>query len=242
EAEDVVRAIDEHTRLVCLSHATFTTGAVLDIEPIVRRAHEVGALVALDAYQSVGVVPIDVGALDVDFLLGGAHKWLCGSYESAFLYVRPSLLPRLRPAATGWIAGSDPLSFAPQTEWAETARRFAGGTPAVLPTLFSRPGLALIRGVGIDTIRAMSLSRTDRIIARADEAKLPVATPRAYARRGGIVALRFEGDAELARSLIADGFVCSYRGGIRIAPHFYNTDQEIDRFMDELVRRAREAT
>ena len=241
EVDDVVRAIDERTQVVCLSHATFTTGAVLDLEPIVRRAHEVGALVALDAYQSVGVVPIDVGALGVDFLFGGAHKWLCGSYESAFLYVRPSLLPRLRPAATGWIAGSDPFSFAPQTEWSDTARRFAGGTPAVLPALFSRPGLALIRGVGLDTIRATSLARTDRIIARADEAGLAVVTPRPYARRGGIVALRFPGDAEVARSLIADGFVCSHRGGIRIAPHFYNSDSEIDGFMDQLVRRAREA-
>ncbi|HEX5064319.1 MAG TPA: aminotransferase class V-fold PLP-dependent enzyme [Kofleriaceae bacterium] len=241
DTEAVVRAIDERTQLVCLSHATFTTGAVTDLEPIVRRAHEVGALVVLDAYQSVGTMPIDVDELGVDFLLGGAHKWLCGSYESAFLYVRPSLLQRLRPAATGWIAGADPLSFAPQTEWADTARRFAGGTPAMLPTLVSRPGLAMVRGVGLETIRALSLARTDRIIARADDAGLAVATPRSYARRGGIVALRFPGDAEIARALIASGFVCSYRAGLRIAPHFYNTDEEIDRFMDELVRRAREA-
>jgi selenocysteine lyase/cysteine desulfurase/tryptophan 2,3-dioxygenase len=242
DAEGIVQAIDERTQLVCVSHTTFATGAVTDLEPIVRRAHEVGALVVLDAYQSLGVMPVDVAALDVDFLLGGAHKWLCGSYESAFLYVRPSLLPRLRPAATGWIAASDPLSFSPQTEWADSARRLAAGTPAVLPTLFSRPGLAIVRGVGVDTIRATSLARTDRIIARADEAGLAVVTPRAYARRGGIVALRFPGDATVARALINAGFVCSHRGGIRIAPHFYNTDEEIDQFMDELIRRAREAT
>jgi kynureninase len=108
--------------------------------------------------------------------------------------------------------------------------------------LFSRPGLTIVRGVGVETIRATSLARTDRIIARADEAGLPVATPRSYARRGGIVALRFPGDAKVAQSLIAAGFVCSHRGGIRIAPHFYNTDGEIDRFMDELVKRARELT
>jgi selenocysteine lyase/cysteine desulfurase len=241
DPEPVVRAIDERTQLVCISHATFGTGAVVDLDPIVRRAHEVGARIVLDAYQSVGAMPLDVGALDVDFLLGGAHKWLCGSYESAFLYVRPGLLPQLRPAATGWIAAADPLSFTIQTEWADSARRFAGGTPAVLPALVSRPGLAIVRGVGIDTIRDMSLRRTDRIMARADEAGLGVVTPRPYARRGGIVALRFSGDAAVARRLIADGFVCSYRGALRIAPHFYNTDEEIDRFMDELVRRAREA-
>jgi kynureninase len=242
DAERVARAIDERTQLVCVSHATFVTGALLDVAPIVRRAREVGALVALDAYQTIGAVPIDVGVLDVDFVLGGAHKWLCGSYESAFLYIRPSLVPQLEPAATGWIASTDPLSFEAATSWANNARRFASGTPAVLPSLLSRPGLAIVSEIGVDTIRALSLARTDRLIARADESGLPVATPRTDDRRGGIVALRFPGDAEVARALVARGFVCSYRGGIRIAPHFYNTDEEVDRFMDELVQVARAAS
>lgn len=233
DTERIVSAIDERTQLVCLSHATFQTGALLDLEPIVRRAREVGALVALDAYQSVGVVPLDVG--DLDFVLGGAHKWLCGSYESAFLYVRPALLPELRPAASGWFASADPLSFAPSTGWADGIRRFASGTPAVLPSLFSRPGLAIIREIGIEEIRRRSLELTDRIIERADEAGLTVATPRDHERRGGIVALSFPGDAAVARDLVANGFICSYRGVLRIAPHFYNTDEEIDRFMDALV-------
>lgn len=237
----IVQAIDERTQIVCVSHATFGTGALLDVAPIVRRARDVGALVALDAYQSVGAVPIDVGALDVDFLLGGAHKWLCGSYESAFLYVRPSLLRQLTPSATGWMASADPLSFEAPSRWADTARRFASGTPAVLPSLMSRPGLAIVREVGVDAIRTLSLARTDRIIARADEATLPVVTPRAHARRGGIVTLRFSGDGEIARALIVKGFVCSYRRGLRIAPHFYNTDDEVDCFMDELVDLAQAA-
>jgi selenocysteine lyase/cysteine desulfurase/tryptophan 2,3-dioxygenase len=242
DVEQVVHAIDERTQLVCLSHATFGTGALLELGPITRRAHEVGALVALDAYQSVGIVPIDVAALDVDFLLGGAHKWLCGSYESAFLYVRPELIPRLEPAASGWIASADPLSFTPQTAWADDARRFAAGTPPVLPSLYSRPGLAIIRNLGMPTIRGISLAHTDRIIARADEAGLTVVTPRAHDRRAGIVALRFPGDAAVARALVESGHVCSYRGALRIAPHFFNTAEEIDSFMDELVRRAREGS
>ncbi|MEA2601000.1 MAG: kynureninase [Acidobacteriota bacterium] len=241
DAERLVSEIDERTQLVCVSHATFETGALLDVAPIVRRAREVGALVALDAYQSAGVVPLDVTASGVDFVLGGAHKWLCGSCESAFLYIRPALLPHLRPAATGWIASADPMSFAPPSGWAADARRFAGGTPAVLPALFSRPGLAIIRELGVDTIRRRSLAQTDRIIARADEAGLAVVTPRAHERRGGIVALRFPGDDAVARNLIASGFVCSYRGGLRIAPHFYNTGEEVDQFMNELVQRVRRA-
>ena len=236
DTERIVSAIDERTQLVCLSHATFETGALLDVEPVVRRAREAGALVALDAYQSVGVVPLNV---TTDFVLGGAHKWLCGSYESAFLYVRPKLLPRLHPAATGWFASSDPLSFGPPAGWADGIRRFASGTPAVLPSLFSRPGLSIIRGIGIDQIRRRSLEQTDHIIERADEAGLTVATPRAHDRRGGIVALRFPGDTQVTRDLVASGFICSYRNGLRIAPHFYNTHEEIDQFMDELVRRVR---
>lgn len=241
DAERLITEIDERTRLVCVSHATFETGALLDVEPIVRRAREVGALVVLDAYQSVGVVPIDVAASGVDFLLGGAHKWLCGSYESAFLYVRPDLLPTLHPAASGWIASADPLSFAPPAGWADSARRFAGGTPAVLPALFSRPGLAILRGIGVEAIRRWSLKQTDHMIERADEAGLPVVTPRAHERRGGIVVLRFPDAGQVARELIASGFVCSYRGGLRIAPHFYNTREEVDQFMDELVSRVRKA-
>jgi kynureninase len=242
DGDQIARAIDERTQLVCISHATFATGSLVDVAPIVRRAREVGALVALDVYQSVGAVPLDVATLDVDIVLGGSHKWLCGSYENAFLYVRPSLASRLEPAATGWIASADPLSFAPPTRFAENARRFASGTPAVLPALFSRPGLGILRELGIDTIRALSLVHTDRVIALADEARLGVASPRAHHRRGGIVALRFAGDAEVARQLVFEGFVCSYRGGIRIAPHFYNTDGEIDSFMAELARLARAAS
>jgi kynureninase len=153
--------------------------------------------------------------------------------------VRPSLVQSLEPAATGWIAAADPLSFEAQTAWASNTRRFASGTPAVLPSLMSRPGLAIVREIGVDTIRALSLHRTDRIIACADAAGLPVATPRARERRGGIVALRFPGDALVARTLVERNFVCSYRGGIRIAPHFYNTDEEIERFMSTLVTLAR---
>ena len=241
DTERLIHEIGERTQLVCVSHATFKTGALLDVAPIVRRAHEVGALVALDACQSVGVVPLDVTASGVDFLLGGAHKWLCGSYESAFLYVRPELLPALHPAASGWIAYADPTSFGPPTGWADDARRFAGGTPAVLPSLFSRPGLSIIREIGAEAIRRRSLALTDQIIARADEAGITAITPRPHARRGGIVALRFPGDEAVARDLVANGFICSYRGGLRIAPHFYNTGEEIDQFMDELARRVRRA-
>jgi selenocysteine lyase/cysteine desulfurase len=238
--EALCAAIDERTKLVCVTHASFTTGALLDLAPVVARARAVGALVAVDAYQSVGAVPIDVAASGVDFLLGGAHKWLCGAIESAFLYVRPAVVASLRPAATGWIAGDDPLTFAPCARPAGDARRMASGTPAVLPCLLSDVALDVIEPLGIDAIRAHSLALTERVIARADEAGLGVATPRPAAQRGGIVALRFPGDAETARRLVARGYVCSHRGALRVAPHFYNTPDEVERFMDALLATRRE--
>jgi kynureninase len=242
DEERLCAAIDERTLLVSLSHANFASGAMVDMARVVRRAHQVGAQVVADAYQSVGVVPLDMKALNVDFLLGGAHKWMCGSIESAFLYVRPDLLPTLRPAATGWIAGENPLTFAPAKEWAHTARRMASGTPAVLPSLLSRVGLDLLASVGMPTIRAHSLRLTRRVMERADEAGLTVVTPREDSKRAGVVALRFPGDLEVAKRLVAKGFVCSHRGALRVAPHFYNTLEEVERFMDVLVEEARKET
>lgn len=239
DEERLCAAIDERTLLVSVTHASSSTGAMLDLAAVVKRAHAVGALVVVDAYQSVGAVPIDVSALGVDFLLGGAHKWMCGSIESAFLYVRPALLPTLKPAATGWIAGENPLTFGPVSGWAPTARRMASGTPAVLPSQLSRVGLDILASVGMPTIRAHSLRCTARVMERADEAGLTVVTPRQEERRAGVVALRFPGDAAVAQRLVARGFICSYRGMLRVAPHLYNTLEEVDRFMDALVAEAR---
>jgi kynureninase len=233
-------AIDERTLLVCVSHATFATGALLDVGRLVRRAHEAGALVAIDAYQAVGTVPIDVRALGVDFLVGGANKWLCGR-ESAFLYVRPELAPSLFPAAAGWMASADPMSFSSVTEYAPDARRFAAGTPAMLGVLVSQVGLDIVRAVGVDTVRSLSLAHTERILRRAESAGLRVLTPREASRRGGIVSIAFPGDKDVARTLNARGFVCSYRGAVRVAPHFYNTPDEVERFMDALCAFAKES-
>jgi selenocysteine lyase/cysteine desulfurase len=235
----VERLIDERTRLVCVSHATFDTGALFDVRRLAKRAHEAGALIAVDAYQSVGAVPIDVRALDVDVLLGGAHKWLCGSTESAFIHVRPQLLAELEPAATGWVAAENPLSFSRAVRHCDGARRFATGTPQILPCQISRVSLRIIDSIGIGTVRKQSIARTQRIIERADEAGLPVATPREPSRRGGVVALRFDGAADVTAELVSRGYICSFRGVLRIAPHFYNTDDEVDSFMDALIDAAR---
>ena len=236
-SQAIADAIDERTQAVIVSHATFATSALTDLAPIVRRARAMGALVVVDAYQSLGVVPFDVSTMDVDVVLGGSHKWLCGAIDSAFCYVRPALVRRLEPAATGWMAGRDPLSFARADGLADDGRRMNGGTPAPLPSLTSREGLRIVSAVGVGTARELSIARTTRIIERADRAGITVATPRAAAARGGVVNLKVQDGPALVASLAAEGFVCSHRSGVRIAPHFYNTDEEIERFMDALIAR-----
>jgi kynureninase len=227
------KRIDERTLLVCVPHASYATGAVLDLARVVARAHEVGALVVVDAFQTIGVVPFDVAVVDADFVLGGAHKWLCG-VGTAFLYVRPELLPALRPAATGWLAGDDPLTFMLSTGWATDARRFAGGTPFPLTALVSRVGLDLLAGVGVDAIREHSLRCTDRILRRAADAGMPVVSPEAPAQRGGVVCVGIPDGENVKRRLADRRMICSWRGSLRIAPHAYNTVDEVDAFMDAL--------
>jgi kynureninase len=232
--EDALEArIDERTLLVCVPHASFSSGATLDLTRLVKRAHDVGALVVVDAFQSVGIMPLDVTALGVDVVLGGAHKWLCGA-ATAYLYVRPDLTARLEPAATGWQAGDKALTFRPSTGWAAGAQRFAGGTPYPLTSLISQIGLDLLAGIGSDAIRRHSLACTQRILDRAAAAGIDVVSPTEPDRRGGVVCLDVADGEAVKRRLADRNMICSWRGYLRIGPHVYNTLDEIDTFMDAL--------
>jgi len=182
-------------------------------------------------------MPLDVTALGVDVVLGGAHKWLCG-IGTAFLYVRPDLVSGLEPAATGWQAGDRALTFTPSTGWADGAQRFAGGTPFPLTSLVSQVGLDLLAGIGSPTIRAHSLACTERILARADAAGLTVVSPREPERRGGVVCLDVEDGQAVKQRLAERNLICTWRGYLRIGPHAYNTLDEIDIFMDALEQEA----
>ncbi|WP_089156216.1 aminotransferase class V-fold PLP-dependent enzyme [Micromonospora sp. NBS 11-29] len=234
--QDALEArIDERTLLVCVSHASFTSGATVDLPRLVARAHDVGALVVVDAFQTVGVVPLDVTALDVDIVLGGAHKWLCG-VGTAFLYVRPDLASTLEPAATGWQAGDRALTFQPSNGWAAGAQRFAGGTPYPLTSLLSQVGLDLLAEVGLDAVRAHSLALTQRILDRAAAAGIDVVSPTSPRRRGGVVCLDVPDGETVKHRLAAQGLIGSWRGYLRIGPHVYNTLDEVDAFMDALTK------
>jgi len=226
----LLAAIDERTRLVAISHVLFRSAYVMDVARIAARAHEMGALVSLDAYHSVGVLPVDVHALGADFLTGGVLKWLCGGPGGCFLWVRPEVSAAVAPAITGWQAHRHPFAFEPEMDYADAAWRWLGGTP-VIPALFAATeGPRILREAGIDAVRAKSVRQTERLIALADERGYAVAAPRDAARRGGTVAFDVPHAREVSRALLAQDVIVDYRpgAGIRVAPHFYTSDEELE--------------
>jgi kynureninase len=258
----IVEAIDERTLLVPISHVLFKNGEIQDVEPIVRRAHEVGARIVLDCYQSAGVVPFDLTELGVDFAVGGSVKWLCGGPGAGWLYVRPDLAERLEPTLVGWQAHARPFAFEPELEYVAGVRRFLTGTPNVPALYAATAGYDVIEEIGVPAIRERSLVLTQLLIDACDEAGLDVVSPREPARRGGTVTVSTPDHAACHRELGERGIVCDFRpdqglqassaepttrgridraayggarGGIRLGPHFYNTDDEVRHAVEELA-------
>ncbi|HEY2850461.1 MAG TPA: aminotransferase class V-fold PLP-dependent enzyme [Gemmatimonadaceae bacterium] len=235
DEERLCAAIDERTALVAISHVLFKSAYVVDVARVAAHAHRAGALVALDAYHSVGVVPVDVRAIGADFLTGGVLKWLCGGPGGCFLYVAPEVSARFAPALTGWQAHAHPFAFEGEMEYAGGAARWLGGTP-VIPALFANlEGPRIVRRAGIDAIRAKSTRQTARLVELADARGYPVTAPRNPERRGGTVAFDVPHGAEVAQALLARDVIIDYRpgAGIRVAPHFYTTDDEVERVVGE---------
>ena len=233
----LLAAIDERTVLVCVSHVVFRSSALVDVAAVIRRAHEVGAVVLLDSYQAVGSVPFSVTELDADMLVGGSVKWLCGGPGAGYLYVRPDLLPRLQPKLCGWFSHERPFGFEPPPiEYAEGIERFMGGTPAVPALYTAREGYRYVLEVGVERIRAQSQRQTQRLVERALALGLTVNSPLRAAERGGHVTVDFPGAEGVSRELIARRFIIDYRpgAGIRIAPHWYNTDDECGAVLAEI--------
>lgn len=230
DLDRLLEAIDERTRLVAVSHVLFRSAWVMDVDAICRRAHEVGALVSLDAFHSVGVLPVDVTKSGVDFLAGGVLKWLCGGPGGAFLYVAPRIRNQLSPAFTGWQAHARPFAFEGEMEYADAAWRWLNGTPSIPALYAATEGPRIVREAGVRAIREKSVRQTGRLIALADASGFPVRAPRDPARRGGTVAFDLPHAYEVSRALLARDILVDYRpgAGIRVAPHFYTTDDELD--------------
>jgi kynureninase len=234
---EIVERLDERTLLLPISHVIFKEAEIQDIEPIVRRAHEVGAHVILDCYQSAGIVPLDVTALGVDFAVGGSVKWLCGGPGNGWLYVRPDLAERLRPKYTGWQAHARPFSFEEEMAYTTGAARFLTGTPNPAAHYAGTAGYDLVEDVGVSRIRENSLRQTQLLMDLADGAGFEVRGPRDPLRRGGTVAIDVPDAAAVYAELEACGILCDFRpgAGIRIGPHFFTTDDELRFAIDQIA-------
>lgn len=230
DAGRVAAAITERTKVVAISHVLFRSAFIVDVAPIVAKARAMGALVVLDAYHAVGVIPVDVRALGVDAYMGGVLKWLCGGPGGCFLWVRPELGETLDPVLTGWQAHARPFAFDERFEAAHGAWRWLGGTPTVPALYAALEGPRLVHAAGAEAIRAKSVRQTRRLIALADARGYAVAAPRDDARRGGTVAIDVPHGREVAAELLARDVVIDYRpgAGIRVAPHFFTRDDELE--------------
>jgi kynureninase len=239
DTEAMLAAIDERTVAVPMSHVVFSSAYIQDARRICERARQVGAHVVLDCYQSVGTIPVDVVDLGVSFACGGSVKYLCGGPGAAWLYVRPDLIEQFAPRVTGWFGNEAPFAFTmPEQTYADTVWRYLGGTPAIAALYQARAGQTIVGEIGATRIRDKSLWLTGKAIAWVDELGLRLHTPREPARRGGSVVFDFVGAADVCRELNRRRFFCDHRpgAGIRIAPHFYSKEEEIDLFFAEVQK------
>ncbi len=229
--EKLLAAIDEQTLLVPISYVLFRSSCIMDARAIIERAHRVGAHVVLDVFQAAGTVPVNVRELRADFAVGGVLKWLCGGPGVGYLYVRPDLRAKLKPTLTGWLAHKRPFEFeVGPIDRREDSFRFLNGTPHI-PALYAcQPGLEIIGKVGVERIRERSMRQTARIIEGARARGWRVHTPLEPAERAGTVSVNCPHAREVTRELIARDVLVDYRpqAGIRLSPHFYNRDEEID--------------
>jgi kynureninase len=246
--ERLLDAITDDTLLVPISHVIFRSSYINEAKAIIEKAHKVGAHVVLDAYQSLGTLPVDVSSLNVDFACGGVLKWLCGGPGVGYLYVRPDLGKKLEPKFTGWTAHQNPFGFEiGPIRYADPPYRFMNGTPHIPSLEAARPGLKIIAEVGIERIREKSKRQTARLIELADKHGWRVNTPRDPEKRGGTVSIDMPDSQEVCSQLLKRDILVDWRpkAGVRMSPHFYNTDQELDAAIsavDEILKSRTVAT
>jgi kynureninase len=233
----LVDAIDDRTALVPISLVLFRSGCLQDVRPVIERAHRVGAWVVLDVYQAAGTVPIDLTALGVDFAVGGSVKWLCGGPGAGYLYVRPDRISQLHPVIVGWAGHVAPFGFETGAiRYADSIERFQSGTPNVPALYAARGGYEVVAEIGVPAIREKSLRLTRRLIEAAQARGWPLRTPSGDAARGGSVVIDLPNGAQVTEELLRREVIVDYRpnAGIRLAPHFYNTETEIDAAVDAI--------
>ena len=237
DVQRMVDAIDERTLVVECSHVLFRTSTIVDLAPILSKAHEVGALAVVDGYQAAGTLPVDVVELGCDVYLGGSVKYLSGGPGNGWMHVSPSLVDRLEPVTSGWFGQVSPFAFDPEIAYAPGIRRFAGGTPGVPAAYAAEPAYAALAEIGMSRVRERSQSMTQQLLEAALERGWTVRSPHDPARRGGHVTIDPGDAARVCDGLIARGTVVDHRPGvgIRVSPHFYNSLDEALGVLDDMA-------
>jgi kynureninase len=242
DVEEVVSRIDEQTAIVNVNRVLFESSYIMDVKTITDAAHAAGAYVVVDDFHGTGVLPLDAHEVGFDFLLGGALKWLCGGQGIAFLYCRRDLVPKMESRVVGWFGTKDPFDFdRGRLRLRDDARRFETGTYTLPQAWTASGGLGIILEVGVERIRARNQELTRFVIERAEEAELEVLSPKEDAERGGLVRLRIPGGRARAEEILHQLFernvvLDSRHDAVRISPHFFNTEEDIDRCFAELNR------
>ncbi|MEM0121529.1 MAG: aminotransferase class V-fold PLP-dependent enzyme [Thermoprotei archaeon] len=236
--EKYIGKLNSNTRLVTAIHVSSINGFKQDVKGVVEASHRVGAEVYVDSYQAAGNTVIDVRKMDVDYLASGTLKYLLGLPGLAFLYVRQDLIPKLEPEYTGWFSQKDPFLFgATNLDYADTADRFQTGTWGVPSIYASIAGLKTILEVGVENVERQVVELTHRALEVGDSLGLQSISPRDNTRRGAIVSFVVKNPHQLELKLNRMGFITSSRGiGLRLAPHFYNTKDEIERAVEAIAK------
>ncbi len=233
----MLKAIDEETQLVSVSHVIFRSSFIQDLKAITERAHAVGAMVVADIYQSAGTVPLNVRDLNVDFATGGSVKWLCGGPGAGYLYVRRDLWPQLEPRLTGWVAQKHPFAFEiGPSDYADDIYRFTHGSPAIPAMFAAMSGYEIINEVGVEKIREKSVRQTTKLVESAQAAGFRINSPLDVSARGGTVVIDVPHGQEVTKELAQRDVLVDFRpgAGIRVAPHFYTTDEEVEHTVAEI--------
>lgn len=230
------QVMDSNVALLAASHVFYASGAVQPVRQMADLAHSHGARIIVDGYHAVGVLPVNVKELDVDFYIGGTLKWLLGGPGLTFIYAREELIPELQPTISGWFSSANQFGFDPlHLDWAETADRLELGTPAVSTAYSGVAAMDMIIEAQPERIYERLQHLTNRVVERARRSGYGISSPEDPSERGGIVMLKVKEPQETVNELVAQGFTVDYRPGLlRVSPHFYNTMADVDRFMDAL--------
>jgi kynureninase len=238
--EQLLEAIDEETLVVPISHVCFKSSYLQDAKAICARAKEVGAMVILDTYQALGTVPVDVQEFDVDMVVGGSVKWLCGGPGAGYLYVRPELAEKLSPKITGWAAHAAPFAFEQgEQRLAHNMMRFLHGSPAVPSLLAATVGYETVLEAGVENIRKHSIKLTEGLRTDLIDRGFRIPSPANPEQRGGTLTVGLNEDENgpaFVAALEERGVLVDHRpdAGVRVSPHFYTDMDELAAFGEHM--------